>query len=285
MVELASTRKRRSALRWRVSRGPSGHETTRWSLGRPLVAARRRSPLGAKTWPRSLLIWQGNVQLLEHEQRALVQPNFDRLSCAFARLISIGSATIFEVRGIRRDVAYFTSSCLSSLPRAVPRGLPAWPRITRFDDRWRWVVTSVVPRSADSTPTRLRSTPACDAASTKRGSTLGPPACPPAYRQRPVHEERAAICQLRINGHGQDVNGHGQADDMARRLCVRAGSSHQHRRLGGREPKPPDAGPSPPLHAASTTRVHQSRFRRPWDEVARSDSVDQLDSSGEIEQL
>ena len=45
------------------------------------------------------LIWEGNVQLLEHEQRALVQPNFDRLSCAFARLFSIGSAT--ELRGAR----------------------------------------------------------------------------------------------------------------------------------------------------------------------------------------
>ena len=22
----------------------------------------------------------------------------------------------------------------------------AWPRITRFDDRWRWIVTSIVPR-------------------------------------------------------------------------------------------------------------------------------------------
>ena len=22
----------------------------------------------------------------------------------------------------------------------------AWPRITRFDDRWRWITTSVVPR-------------------------------------------------------------------------------------------------------------------------------------------
>src|ERR1700757_1458242 len=30
------------------------------------------------------LIWEGNVQLLEHEQRALVQPNFDRLSCSSA---------------------------------------------------------------------------------------------------------------------------------------------------------------------------------------------------------
>ena len=117
------------------------------------------------------LIWKGNIQLLEHEQRALVQPNFDRLSCAFARLISIGSATTFEARGIRPDAAYFTSFYLSSLPRAflsglVPvcqttadtnywpigawrlrrRRLRAWPRITRFEDRWWWVVTSVVPR-------------------------------------------------------------------------------------------------------------------------------------------
>jgi hypothetical protein len=94
------------------------------------------------------LIWTGNLQLLEHEQRALVQPNFDRLSCAFARLVSIGSATSFEVRGVRREVAYFTSFYLSSLTRGFPDAVraQAWPRITRFDDRWRWLVTSVVPR-------------------------------------------------------------------------------------------------------------------------------------------
>jgi hypothetical protein len=94
------------------------------------------------------LIWQGNVELLRHEQRAVVQPNFDRLSCAFARLISIGSATSFEVRGVRREVASFTSFYLYSLSRGIPHALraPAWPRITRFDDRWRWLVTSVVPR-------------------------------------------------------------------------------------------------------------------------------------------
>jgi hypothetical protein len=94
------------------------------------------------------LIWKGNVQLLEHEQRALVQPNLDRLSCTFARLFSIGSALTFEVRGIRHEVSYFTSFYLYSLTRGVPQVLRehAWPRITRFDDRWRWVVTSIVPR-------------------------------------------------------------------------------------------------------------------------------------------
>ena len=94
------------------------------------------------------LIWEGNVRLLEHEQRALVQPNFDRLSCAFARLVSMGSATTFEVRGVRHEVAYFTSFYLSSLTRGIPHVLraQAWPRITRFDDRWWWLVASVVPR-------------------------------------------------------------------------------------------------------------------------------------------
>jgi hypothetical protein len=94
------------------------------------------------------LIWKGNVLLLEHEQRALVQPNLDRLSCAFARLFSIGSALTFEVRGARDEASYFTSFYLYSLTRGIPQVLhaQAWPRITRFDDRWRWIATSIVPR-------------------------------------------------------------------------------------------------------------------------------------------
>ncbi len=94
------------------------------------------------------LIWEGNVQLLEHEQRALVQPNLDRLSCAFARLFSIGSALTFEVRGMRHEASYFTSFYLYSLTRGIPQAVQehSWPRITRFDDRWRWICTSIVPR-------------------------------------------------------------------------------------------------------------------------------------------
>jgi hypothetical protein len=94
------------------------------------------------------LIWEGNVRLLEHEQRALVQPNFDRLSCPFARLFSIGSALSFEVRGVRQEASYFTSFYLSAFGRGVPQALraQAWPRITRFDDRWQWIVRSIVPR-------------------------------------------------------------------------------------------------------------------------------------------
>ena len=94
------------------------------------------------------LIWEGNVQLLEHEQRALVQPNLDRLSCAFARLFSLGSALSFEVRGVRHEASYFTSFYAYALTRGIQQALHAhtWPRITRFDDRWGWIVTSIVPR-------------------------------------------------------------------------------------------------------------------------------------------
>jgi hypothetical protein len=94
------------------------------------------------------LIWEGNVQLLEHEQRAVVQPNFDRLSGAYAGLFSMGSTLNFEVRGLRQEASYFTSFYLYSATRGIPRAVRArtWPRITRFDDRWPWIVTSIVPR-------------------------------------------------------------------------------------------------------------------------------------------
>ncbi len=94
------------------------------------------------------LVWQGNLELLAHEQRVVVQPHFDRLSPTFARLVSLGAATTFEVRGVRREVRYFTSFYLFSFAAGLPgaaRGR-AWPRITRLDDRWRWLEASVVPR-------------------------------------------------------------------------------------------------------------------------------------------
>jgi hypothetical protein len=115
-------------------------------LGRRVLADATASPAARRL--ADDLIWAGNLQLLEHEQRAVVQPNFDLLSCAFARLLSIGSASSFEVRGVGREVAYFTSFYLYSLGRGILHSVraQAWPRMTRLDDRWRWLVSSVVPR-------------------------------------------------------------------------------------------------------------------------------------------
>ena len=124
------------------------------------------------------LVWKGNVLLLEHEQRALVQPNLEGLSCAFARLFSIGSALSFEVRGLHDEVSYFTSFYYYALTEGVREALHmrAWPRITRFEDRWRWIVTCIVPASAGSTSRRPWSTPACAASSTRRATTPRTPA-------------------------------------------------------------------------------------------------------------
>ena len=49
---------------------------------------------------------------------------------------------------MREEATYFTSFYLYSLTRGLPHALhaKAWPRITRLDDRWRWLETSVVPR-------------------------------------------------------------------------------------------------------------------------------------------
>jgi hypothetical protein len=134
----------------------AGFETI--DLGRRLLRDRTASESARRM--AEDLIWDGNVQLLEHEQRALVQPNFERLSGAFGRLISVGSATTFEVHGARQNAAYFSSFYLSSLRHVVRDGRRgrSWPRITRFEDRWRWLSMSIVPRfrKFDADPRLIR---------------------------------------------------------------------------------------------------------------------------------
>lgn len=77
-----------------------------------------------------------------------MQPHFDRLSRLFVPLISVGATTTFEVRGVRQEVPYFTSFYLHSFTSGLAHAMraQAWPRITRLEDRWRWLETGVVPR-------------------------------------------------------------------------------------------------------------------------------------------
>ncbi len=93
------------------------------------------------------LVWAGNIALLEHEQRVVVQPLFDSLSGIFARLISMGATTTFEVRGLRRQLRYLTSFSTYSLTGGLSAALRTRriPRITRYEDRWPWLETRVVP--------------------------------------------------------------------------------------------------------------------------------------------
>ena len=124
------------------------------------------------------LIWQGNVQLLEHEQRALVQPNLDRLSCAFARLFSIGSALTFEVRGVRHEASYFTSFYLYALTRGIRK------RCTRTRGRGSPGTTTAgvgsrrasCRASRGSTRIPVWPIPVCTASSPRRATTHRIPA-------------------------------------------------------------------------------------------------------------
>ena len=129
------------------------------------------------------LVWKGNVQLLEHEQRALVQPNLDRLSCAFARLFSIGSALSFEVRGARHE---FPTSRRSTSIRSHEgsrwpceptrgRGSPASTTAGAGSSR------ASFPASGDSMPTCPWSTPAFTASSPKRATMRPTPASSHAH--------------------------------------------------------------------------------------------------------
>ena len=121
----ASRRSTKDAVSWR----------TRWRprrLGRGPMISSGRAPLSSSS--TSSAPWCNPTSIVSR-----VHPRW---------LVAIGSATSFEVRGVRQEIADFTSFYLYSFTRGIPYALRArkWPRITRFDDRWRWLVTSVVPR-------------------------------------------------------------------------------------------------------------------------------------------
>ena len=132
-----------------------------------------------------------NVLLLEHEQRALVQPNLEGLSCAFARLFSIGSALSFEVRGLNDEVSYFTSFYYYALTEGIREALHvrAWPRITRLKTAGAGSSPASSPASAGSTSRRPWSMPACAASSTRRATTRRTPA-----------SSLARLCRLESEG-------------------------------------------------------------------------------------
>ena len=100
-------------------------------------AGGRRSHLGGqRPAPRARAARLGATQLRSPLVRVR-QARLDRLG--------------HELRGARRaagGAAYFTSFYLYSLTEdpGTRCGARTWPRITRFDDRWRWLATSVVPR-------------------------------------------------------------------------------------------------------------------------------------------
>ena len=93
------------------------------------------------------LIWEGNVQLLEHEQRA----SSSRTSTACRAPSRAWSrwAPPRPSRCAEYGRAGLLHLVLPLLDRHADPARPRatrWPRITDYDDRWNWIVRSVVPR-------------------------------------------------------------------------------------------------------------------------------------------
>lgn len=149
-VHLAYLADDRGLERLRELLAPTAHYVPVLAAFEQIDAGRRllASSSGPERRRATTLVWRGNLAVLDHEQRAVVQPHFDRLSRLFARLISLGATTTFEVRGHGREARFYTSFYLFSFTTGLGPAVRArqWPSITSLEARWRWLETSVVPR-------------------------------------------------------------------------------------------------------------------------------------------
>ena len=106
-----------------------------------------RQLIGTDAAESERLIWQGNVQLLWHEQEQVVQPSLSQLSGSFARVFSLGSSLNYEPGGMIDCMKYCSSFYLFMLTRhpglLVRSG--GMPRLNKLDQRWMWITTVLIP--------------------------------------------------------------------------------------------------------------------------------------------
>jgi len=91
------------------------------------------------------VVWDGNLLLLNHEQRVTVQPRFNQLDAGFRNFLSVTTAIDFDADHLRIDRSTHTSFYKFMWTRGIGMLLRTWslPEIQRFDHRWFWVEKSV----------------------------------------------------------------------------------------------------------------------------------------------
>jgi len=94
------------------------------------------------------LIVRGNITLLRHEQEAVVQPHLSLLSCAFARVFSLGSSLNYEPKGMVDCLRYCSSFYAFMLLREWVRLVRSrsLPRLDLLEHRWLWIERVLVPK-------------------------------------------------------------------------------------------------------------------------------------------
>jgi len=100
------------------------------------------------------LVWQGNIALLRHEQTAVLQPVFDRLSPGGRVLASFGSELDFS--GARPS----EPACLASFASfyGYLNAITGMKSVADAVHRWQWVESNVVPAWSEA-DRRMQSNP------------------------------------------------------------------------------------------------------------------------------
>lgn len=93
-------------------------------------------------------IWEGNKELLRHEQVSMVQPRFMKLSSPFAHAFSAASTLNFSAGGPKERVRLFCSFYAYMMKGGVLKRSrpPLMPMITHLPDRWSWIEHCILPK-------------------------------------------------------------------------------------------------------------------------------------------
>jgi uncharacterized protein with NAD-binding domain and iron-sulfur cluster len=91
------------------------------------------------------LIWDGNQDLLDHEQREVLQPGYNDMQLTFEEVLSVVTSLDFNVTILKYDPKLFTSFTAFMVIRGLLVLLRTGllPRIANFDQRWYWISKSV----------------------------------------------------------------------------------------------------------------------------------------------
>ena len=91
------------------------------------------------------MAWEANVQILRHEQEAMVQPSFDQLKTTFSRSLSLMSTMHYHHGGRCKRALVPGSFVLYMLFQRQGEKLGSFPSITNLDHRWEWISEGILP--------------------------------------------------------------------------------------------------------------------------------------------
>ena len=92
------------------------------------------------------LIWEANIDILRHEQIAMVQPRFDRLPDSFSRVLSLFSTMHYQ-HGGRCKTALLPGSFLIFViqNRFGKNNLQGKASVVNLEYRWAWILKGILP--------------------------------------------------------------------------------------------------------------------------------------------